>query len=200
MASRAGLGLGEPDEKVTVEIGGQKLPTSADAKGGWRLLLEPLASGAKLTLAVRGENSLVVNDVLVGEVWLGSGQSNMRFEVSRANYFEAEKAAANFPEIRMFTVAKNATMTAAADCKGTWQICSPQTVGNFSAALYFFGRELHQQLKAPVGLINSSFGGTFIQSWISMDAQRAFRLCNLFWMILKNPSPCRLTRRRRKRN
>jgi sialate O-acetylesterase len=165
-------GWAAPGEKVTVEIGGQKVTTNADAKGDWRVLLEPLTSGAKLTLAVRGENSLVVNDVLVGEVWLGSGQSNMRFEVSRANNFEAEKAAANFPEIRMFSVAKNATMTAAADCKGVWQVCNPQTVGSFSAALYFFGRELHQQLKVPVGLINSSFGGTFIQSWISMDAQR----------------------------
>ena len=76
-------GWAKPDEKVTVEIGGQKLATIADAKGEWRVQLEPLASGAKLTLAVRGENSLVVNDVLVGEVWLGSGQSNMRFEVDR---------------------------------------------------------------------------------------------------------------------
>jgi hypothetical protein len=165
-------GWAKPDEKVTVEIGAQKLTTSADAQGDWHLQLEPLSSGAKLTLTVRGENSIVVNDVLVGEVWLGSGQSNMRLEVSHANNYEVEKAAANFPEIRMFTVGLNATMTAAADCQGTWQICSPQTVGNFSAALYFFGRELHQQLNVPVGLINSSYGGTYIQAWISLDAQQ----------------------------
>ncbi len=165
-------GWAAPDEKVAVEIGGQKLTTIADATGEWRVRLEPLPSGAKLTLTVRGENSVVVNDVLAGEVWLGSGQSNMRLEVSRANHFEAEKTAANLPEIRMFTVNKNATTTTATDGRGSWQICNSNSVGAFSAALYFFGRELHQQLKAPVGLINSSFGGTYIQSWISLDAQK----------------------------
>ena len=165
-------GWAKPEEKVTVEISGQKLATKADAKGDWRVQLEPLTSGEQLTLTVRGENSIVVNDVLAGEVWLGSGQSNMRLEVSRANNFEAEKAAANFPKIRMFTVAKKAIMTPTNDCVGHWVICDSNTVGAFSAALYFFGRELHQQLKAPVGLINSSFGGTYIQSWMSMDAQK----------------------------
>jgi sialate O-acetylesterase len=165
-------GWAKPQEDVTVEIGGQKLISRADAKGDWRVVLEPLKPGARLTMTVRGENTNVVNDVLAGEVWLGSGQSNMRLEVSRANNFEQEKMTANIPEIRMFTVSKNATMTLATDCRGSWKVCSPETVGNYSAALYFFGRELHQRLGVPVGLINSSFGGTFIQTWISMDAQR----------------------------
>jgi sialate O-acetylesterase len=108
----------------------------------------------------------------VGEVWLGSGQSNMAMTVERARDFEQEKAAANLPQIRVFTVAMSRADTAATDCKGEWKICSPETVGRFSATAFFFGRELHKQLHVPVGLIASSVGGTPIESWIDADAQR----------------------------
>ncbi len=116
---------------------------------------------------------MVVNDVLVGEVWLGSGQSNMALTVNRALNFEQEKAAANLPQIRMFTVKSGAAKTAQTDCAGSWVVCSPEAVGSFSAALYFCGREIYKTLGVPVGLINSSVGGTPIESWISAEAQQA---------------------------
>jgi sialate O-acetylesterase len=110
-------------------------------------------------------------DVLVGEVWLGSGQSNMAMAVSRALDFQTEQAAANLPQIRMFTERSSAATAPQPDASGTWSVCSPETVGTFSATLYFFGRELHSKLQVPVGLINSSVGGTPIESWIAAEAQ-----------------------------
>jgi len=167
-------GWAQPDEKIAVEIGGQKLTAKADARGQWRVLLEPLKTGAHLILTVQGTNTLVVEDVLVGEVWLGSGQSNMGLNVKEANQFDAERAAADWREIRMFTVAHAASPNALEDCKGRWQVCNSDTVGNFSAALYFFGREIHQRLKVPVGLIHSSWGGTPIQPWIPLTELQAY--------------------------
>jgi sialate O-acetylesterase len=167
-------GWSAPGEKISVEIADQKVAALADAKGVWNVTLKPLKSGAHLTLTVQGANKLVVHDVLAGEVWLGSGQSNMGLAVKEANNFDAEKAAADFPEIRMFTVVHNANPAALDDCKGSWQVCNSNTVGNFSAALYFFGREIHQRLKVPVGLIHSSWGGTPIQPWMSLDALKNY--------------------------
>ena len=109
--------------------------------------------------------------MLVGEVWLASGQSNMAMTVSRAKDFDAEKAAAHLPRIRMFKEESGAAKEMQADSKGNWLVCSPESVGSFSATLYFFGRELHRELDVPVGLINSSVGGTPIESWLAVEAQ-----------------------------
>ena len=167
-------GWASPGESVAVELAGQKLTTTAGATGQWRVELAPLETGAHLTLTVRGTNVLVIKDVLAGEVWLGSGQSNMGLRVSSANNFAAEQAQANLPEIRMFTVAAKSSVTPLDDCQGSWQVCQSNTVGNFSAALYFFGREIHQRLKVPVGLINSSWGGTPIQPWMPLDVLKNY--------------------------
>lgn len=129
--------------------------------------------GDAKTLTVKGTNTIVINDVLVGEVWLGSGQSNMAMAVNRANDFEAEKAAANFPALRMFKEESGAAAEPQSEGKGRWLVCTPENVGGFSATLYFFGRELHRSLGVPVGLINSSVGGTPIESWIAPEVQRA---------------------------
>ena len=155
-------------EKLSVEIASQKVAALADAKGEWNVTLEPFKSGAHLILTVQGANKLVVHDVLAGEVWLGSGQSNMGLNVKEANNFDMEMTVANLPEIRMFTVAHSSSSNSLDDCKGSWQVCNSNTVGNFSAALYFFGREIHRQLNVPVGLIHSSWGGTPIQPWMSL--------------------------------
>jgi sialate O-acetylesterase len=162
-------GWASPDEYIFVEIGDQKHPTLADANGKWHVDLKPLKTGAHLSLTVRGVNTIVVSDVLAGEVWLGSGQSNMGLPVKSANNFEAEKSAAEVPEIRMFTIAAKSSSNVLEDCQGSWQVCNSNNVGNFSAALYFFGREIHQRLKVPMGLIHSSWGGTPIQPWIPLD-------------------------------
>lgn len=166
-------GWASPGEEITVSLAGASAQTKADASGNWRVLLKNLKAGGPHTLAVKGTNTLTVKDVLVGEVWLGSGQSNMAMTVNRANDFEKEAAAATFPQIRMFTVTSRAAEKAQADCTGEWVLCSPESVARFSATAYFFGRELHQQLQVPVGLINSSVGGTPIESWISPETQLA---------------------------
>lgn len=166
-------GWADPLETVVVRIGGQVEGTAADKDGKWSVKLpKKFKAGEKLALVVKGaKNTLTVNDVLVGEVWLCSGQSNMAMTVDRSKDFDNEKAHANFPKIRMFTVARNPQLTPQADCQGKWEICSAATVGHFSAAGYFFGRDLHQQLNVPVGLINSSYGGTAVEAWTSMEVQ-----------------------------
>ncbi len=165
-------GWADAGEQVTVSIAGQTKTATADASGKWSVKLDKLPAGDALTLTVKGKNTITVSDVLVGEVWLCSGQSNMAMTVNRAKDFEQEKSAANFPQIRMFTVTSGASTTPQEKCEGRWQVCGADTVGTFSAAAYFFGREIFQRIRAPIGLVNSSVGGTAIESWTSMDVQK----------------------------
>ncbi|HJT78545.1 MAG TPA: sialate O-acetylesterase, partial [Gemmataceae bacterium] len=160
-------GWADPGEEVTVAVAGQTKKTTAGADGKWAVRLGKLEGAGPLTLTVKGKNERTVRDVLVGEVWLASGQSNMALTVKQARDFAKEKEAAHFPQIRMFTVARHPAREPQADCDGSWQVCSPETVGDFSATAYFFGRDLHQKLNVPVGLINSSYGGTPIEAWTS---------------------------------
>lgn len=165
-------GWADPGEAVTVSIAGQKQSTKAGADGKWSLKLEKLAATGPQTMTVKGGNEITIKDVLVGEVWLASGQSNMAMQVNGVNNAKGEIANAKFPEIRMFSVERKTAETPQAECGGKWEVCSPETVARFSATAYFFGRDLHQALKAPVGLINSSWGGTPIEGWTSVDAQQ----------------------------
>ena len=166
-------GTAAPGEEVTVAIAGQTASAKAGADGKWSVKLAKLAAAGPHTLTVKGKNTVTFSDVLVGEVWLGSGQSNMAMTVNRAKDYEQEQAAAKFPEIRVFTESSAAATTAQSEGKGEWVVCSPETVGRFSATAFFFGREIHRTLKVPVGLINSSVGGTPIESWIAPEAQKA---------------------------
>ncbi|MFM8471503.1 MAG: sialate O-acetylesterase [Limisphaerales bacterium] len=165
-------GTATPGEEVTVSIAGQTVTAKAGADGKWSVKFAKLSAAGPHTLTVKGNNTVTFSDVLVGEVWLGSGQSNMAMQVSRAKDFEAEQAAAKLPSIRMFTEASPNSPIAQFMGKGEWVVCSPETVGRFSATAYFFGRELHKSLNVPVGLINSSVGGTPIESWIAPETQR----------------------------
>lgn len=166
-------GWADPGEKVTVSIAGQSRTATADAAGNWKLKLGKLSADSPLTMTVTGNNTIVIQDVFVGEVWLASGQSNMGLSVNDVTNAWKEKAEAKFPQIRMFTVSPTPATTPQTNCGGQWVVCSPETVGHFSAAAFFFGRELHQQLAVPVGLINSSWGGTPIEAWTSMDRMEA---------------------------
>jgi len=168
-------GWADPREVITVAFAGQQQTTITAADGRWRVTLHKLKAGKPHTLTVTGNNSVVINDVLIGEVWLGSGQSNMAMPVSGARNFDFERTNSNLRQIRMFKVESPGATNAQTDCKGQWQVCSPETVGSFSATLFFFGRELCRALDAPVGLINSSVGATPIEAWISPEAQRACR-------------------------
>ncbi len=165
-------GWAAPSEKITVSIAGQTVATSAVSDGSWRVRLEKLtASDKPQEMVITGKTTITIKDVLIGEVWLASGQSNMAFLFSRGQYPPAESEAANLPQVRMFTVEKNSIRAPQKDCRGQWVVASPETVQNFSAVAWFFGRDLHLKLKTPVGMINSSWGGTDIAAWTSEDAQ-----------------------------
>src|SRR5512133_1590918 len=166
-------GWADPGEAVAVQLGDQSASTKADDKGQWRVnCLLPQGKGP-LEMTVRGSNTLTIRNILIGEVWLCSGQSNMQMSVDNSADASQETAAAQYPEIRLFMVARTTALEPQSDCKGKWQVCGPGTVGGFSAAGYFFGRELHQQLNVPVGLIGSYWGGTPAEAWTSLPALQA---------------------------
>lgn len=175
-------GIADAGEKITVTFHGQRAATTAANDGRWIVLLEPLpadAVGAELVVA--GKNTVTLSDVLIGEVWLCSGQSNMEFTLearpgtwqanSRVNNAAAEIVAANFPLIRHVRI-EQTVATASADTVKTsgWVAASPATVGGFTAVGYFFARDLFQKLGVPIGLVHASWGGTPVESWMSPAA------------------------------
>jgi len=162
-------GWADPGEKVTVTLGDAKATATAGQDGKWMVKLEPMAAGGPHAMTVAGANTIALKDVLVGEVWVCSGQSNMQMSVRASNDAEKEIAAADYPNIRLFTVARKIAEQPVDDCQGSWVACSPETVPNFSAVGYFFGRKLHKDLDVPVGLINSSWGGTLAEAWTSHE-------------------------------
>ncbi|MCB1227017.1 MAG: hypothetical protein KDK99_14465 [Verrucomicrobiales bacterium] len=166
-------GWAEPGEKITLTVAGQTREATAGKDGSWSARLPKLPPGPVGTLTVAGATTHTIEDVLAGEVWLGSGQSNMAMTVSAAKDYEAEQAKANLPQIRHFRENSASSPTPQRIGKGEWVVCAPDTVGRFSAALFFFGRPLHRALQEPVGLINSSVGGTPIEAWIDADTQRS---------------------------
>ena len=162
-------GKAAPGEKVTVEFAGQAVSAKAGADGRWRLALEPLAesrSGAEFR--VRGNGTVVFRNVVVGEVWFCSGQSNMAFTMSKyrkVKDWEKEVAAAKWPLIRHFRAPQKVAYEPLEDVDAVWEETSPETIPPQSAVAFFFGETLHKELKVPVGLINCSWGGTRIEAW-----------------------------------
>lgn len=166
-------GWAAPDEKVTVTFAGQTRSAKAGRDGRWRVTLDSMpVSDEVREMVVSGSattNALKVGNVLVGEVWVGSGQSNMAWPL-RSYQGKLEAAVANYPRIRLFSVTNVVAVAPQDDIPGKWVECSPQTAGDFAAVLYFMGRDLHKALGVPVGLINSSWGGTIIQAWSRYDS------------------------------
>lgn len=161
-------GWADPGEKVTVEFADQKETAKAGKDGKWMVWLKPMEANAKpgvLKITRNNQSPITINQILVGDVWLCSGQSNMEMKVKGCNDAEAEIANGKYPAIRHFKVAKNPTTEPQKDCSGDWEVCTQETVGDFTAVGYFFGRKLHKELGIPVGLINSSWGGTRIEPW-----------------------------------
>ena len=162
-------GWAEAGEKVTVTVGESKATATAGDDGKWMVKLDAMDVGGPCQMTVQGNNTITLEDILIGEVWVCSGQSNMQWPVSASNDPQKEIAAADYPHIRLFTVARTVAEKPMDDCEGAWAACSPQTVPGFSAVAYFFGRHLHQQLEVPVGLINTSWGGTMAEAWTSRE-------------------------------
>ncbi|MEI7728583.1 MAG: sialate O-acetylesterase [Verrucomicrobiota bacterium] len=163
-------GTADPGEGVTVKLAEQSVKTVADADGKWRVELAALAADtAPLTLTVSGKNTLTFSDVLVGEVWLASGQSNMGSPVSSLPNAEAVLAQAEDAELRFFTVTKKTAAEPQTDLMGKWEASNPQTAKGFSAVAYYFARELRRTRKCPVAVLHGSWGGTPIETWISLD-------------------------------
>lgn len=162
-------GKAKAGEKVTVKIGDQNHAATADSAGMWQVMLSPLAVGGTHTLEISGaKNTIRIVDVLVGEVWVCSGQSNMAWKVSNAYDPDLEALAANYPQIRMINFPQVGTQEPVWEHpQSQWMVCSPQTVPNFSAVGYFFGRQLHETLDIPIGLINNAWGGSAAEAWIS---------------------------------
>jgi len=153
-------------EKVSVQMDGTAaVATTADASGKWRVELPAMPTGGTHTLTVKANNTLTISDILLGEVWLCSGQSNMEFTVGGSVNAAQEIAAANYPNIRHVKVALKTASTPQDTFQGTWQVCTPQTAGGFTAAGYFMARKLQKELGVPIGLIHSSWGGTRIEPW-----------------------------------
>lgn len=158
-------GWAAPQEIVKVSLAGQTAEASADADGRWAVRFEGLKPGDAGEMTVTGKNTIAIKNVLVGEVWIASGQSNMEWVVANSAKAPDEIATANHPSIRMFTVQKNPQTEPQTDCKGRWEVCTPETVARFSAVGYFFGRHLQGALKVPIGIIHSSWGGTEAELW-----------------------------------
>ena len=160
-------GSADPFESVKIDFQGQSVTVKAAENGKWTAWLKPLVAAGPLEMTI---NNSAIKDVLVGEVWLGSGQSNMEFRLQTAVNHDEEIARADYPMIHLFQVKHLVADQPAEDVVGTWQVCSPASVKTFSAVEYFFGRHLQQNLHVPMGLIESDWGGTPAQSWTSKEA------------------------------
>lgn len=161
-------GWAAPGEKVTVAIDGQSVSTTAGEDGKWQVKVGPLALGKPREMTVSGKNEIQLTDILIGEVWLAGGQSNMATAL-RGYASKQEIAAINFPTIRLFKVEIHSTDEPQKDCKGKWTLCDPANASEFGANAYYFGKYLHEQLKMPVGMIHDCVSGTPGESWASPE-------------------------------
>ncbi len=160
-----------PGEKITVEFRGQAVKTKADKAGKWLAHVPSGQAGGPFELVVQGKNKIVLENILVGDVWVCSGQSNMEWPLRMALNGEAEARSAVYPNIRLFQVQKNASAVPVDDvAPAQWQLCNPNTALHFSAVGYFFGKKIHLETGVPIGLINSNWGGTRIETWISNES------------------------------
>lgn len=164
-------GEAEPGEDVTVRWK-DRAPVSAKAgaTGKWSVMLAPMPAGGPFELEVRGQNTITLSDVIFGDIWVASGQSNMEWPLSRANNAQAEIAAATDGDIRLFKVNKKVSDVPLKDVEGSWQRCSPETARTATAVGYFFARHLREKVKVPVGILESNWGGTPAEAWTSTVA------------------------------
>lgn len=191
-------GWADRNETIEIRFINQVKKTKADRNGKWEILLDAVAYGGPYTMEVKGKNNqITLQNVLVGEVWLCSGQSNMEWPVKTSKDAAKEISDADYPLIRSFNVGRDKATQPEDDLDGSWQVCSPETVKDFSAVAYFFARKLNQELEIPIGIINSSWGGTDIETWTStptienlperfLQKYDKFRITNLDKFLTQN--------------
>ena len=185
-------GVAEPGEEVTVSIADQAKSAKAGDDGKWQITLDPLKVGGPHVMTVKGKNEIKLDDVLVGEVWICSGQSNMQWAVGQANDGDLESLAANFPQIRLISVPQVGTQEPQSDFNGKWELCTPETAKQFSAVGFFFGRQLYQTLNVPIGLIDDAWGGSACEAWIARDilaADERYQPLMARWAEIENNVP-----------
>ena len=173
-------GMADPGENVSVTFRDNHASATADKLGQWSLYLPPVSAGGPFTLTIQGKNTITLDDVLVGDVWIASGQSNMQFPMDPDSWSKgpnnaaSELAAANYPKLRLYHVKDKASDYPMSDAAATtWTACTPQSVADFSAVAYLFGREIIQREKVPIGLVESDWGGTPAEAWTSLGALSA---------------------------
>jgi len=164
-------GWADRNEKVRVVFNNHELTTKADRNGEWIVTFNPMKAGGPFEMIIEGENRILLTDILIGDVWICSGQSNMEWSVINSMNGKQELENASYPGIRLFDVPHNIQFAPAADIPGgAWKACSPETVANFSAVGYFFGRTLHRETDVPIGLVGSNWGGTNVETWMSPES------------------------------
>ena len=166
-------GWADEGEVITVSIASQRHTARTKSDGKWKISLDPLPAGGPHNLQILGKNALSFDNVLVGEVWVCSGQSNMQWNVNSSNDADIERLTAKFPNIRHITVPQVGTQEAQSNFKGEWNLTTPETIGDFSGVGYFFGRQLHQTLDIPIGLIDNAWGGSSAEAWVRRDLLEA---------------------------
>ncbi|HEY4783404.1 MAG TPA: sialate O-acetylesterase, partial [Chthoniobacterales bacterium] len=163
-------GKADLGEKITVTLVEKSSSSQPDANGAWSVHLPAMQAGGPFTVIVRGKKTVVLKDVMIGEVWVASGQSNMAFALSDSLGAAEEIPKADHPQIRLFTVPRKIAQEPQSDTiTAAWQICSPKTAKEFSAVAYYFARDLHHKLNVPIGIIESAWPGTTIEEWIDSE-------------------------------
>ncbi len=164
-------GRGDPGEQIMVSVSWHSMEWSVvtNGNGKWSFEMSPPKTTGPHEMTLSGKNTITIKNILLGEVWVCSGQSNMQWSVNGSANAEQEIARADYPNIRLFSVKRNVADRPQSDCVGSWRMCNPETVPGFSAVAYFFGRELYKELNVPVGLIHTSWGGTPAEAWTRRD-------------------------------
>lgn len=165
-------GWADPGERIKVDLGGTIRSVVAGNDQRWKVALPAMPAGGPFLLTIEGKKTVSIKDLMVGEVWVLSGQSNMTLALSGAAHADSEIPAANYPLIRLFTVPQKSSLQPQNNVTAHWKICTPETAKEFSAVAYFFGRELYKELGIPIGLIHSSWPGTAAEDWSSAESLR----------------------------
>ncbi len=167
-------GKADAAEKITATLAGHTATTTTDIHNHWSVQLPALPAGGPFTLTVQGKKKIEIRDVMIGEVWIASGQSNMTFALDSAEGAATEVPKADYPQIRLFTVPRKIALSPQEDTlPAHWQICTPDNAKSFSAVAYFFAREIHRTQNVPVGVVESAWPGTTIEDWVAPEALQA---------------------------